>query len=340
MNVCIQGLGWVTPLGRDLSAVWQAVRNGTVPQPSLLENPFNGRTFPVRRIDPATLTDVARLPRLRRSSVISHFAVAAAQDALRDAGCDPLTERLAVVFAATNGGVIYTRRFFEEVSKSGTQAGSPLLFPETVYNAPASHIAATAGVTGTVTTIVNDATAGIDALAAACDLLESGTFDRCLLVAAEESDWAICEAYAAWKLDAVASPSGLPPSGLGAVFAEGAAALLLGGGGGGPAIDRIFNGATFRSIGEARRSIADFAAQAGAGMTISSVSGTRFDEAEADLAGPRLAPKISLGEAFAASTVMQIACAALALREKPENDRMFVPAVGFHGQVAAVSLRA
>jgi len=339
MNVCIQGLGWVTPLGRDLSAVWQAVQDGTVPEPSQLENPFNGRKFPVRRIEPATVTDVARLPRLRRSSLISHFAVAAAQDALRDAGCDPLTERLAVVFAATNGGVIYTRRFFEEVSKSGTQAGSPLLFPETVYNAPASHIAATAGVAGTVTTIVNDATAGIDALAAACDLLESGACDRCLLVAAEESDWAICEAYAAWKLNAAASSSE-PSQGRGTIFAEGAAALLLGGNGGGPAIDRIFDGTTFRSIGEARRSITDFAAQAGAGMTISSVSGTRFDEAEADLTGLRFAPKISLGEAFAASTVMQIACATLTLREKPANDRVFVPAVGFHGQVAAVSLRA
>jgi hypothetical protein len=313
MTTRIQGIGWVTPLGRELGAVWEAVQAGISPNPAQLTNPFNGRGFPVWRVDPATVADVTRLPRLRRSSVISHFAVAAALDALRAAGCDPAGERLAVVFAATNGGVIYTRRFFEEISKTGTQAGSPLMFPETVYNAPASHIAAVAGVTGVVTTLVNDATAGVDAISAACDLLDSGACDRCLVVAAEEADWAICEA---------------------------SAALLLGPAGDGPTIERIYGGATFRSIAEARRHMAEFAADAKAQITVSSASGTSFDEAEADLPEPHLTPKASFGEAFATSTLLQVACAALALQGRPAGDRAFVPTVGFHGQVAALTLQA
>lgn len=338
MSARIQGMGWVTPLGRDLAGVWDAVQAGSAPEPARLTNPFNGRSFPVWRVDPSTLADVARLPRLRRSSVISHFAVAAAMDALRDAGCDAARERLAVVFAATNGGVIYTRRFFEEVSITGTQAGSPLLFPETVYNAPASHIAAVAGITGVVTTLVNDATAGVDAISAACELLDSGACDRCLVVAAEEADWAICEAYAAWNLIA-AEPPVMPFSGRGAIFSEGAAALLLGPEGDGPAVERIYDGSTFPSIAKARQSLAGFAEDSGAQITISSASGTSFDNAEADLRGPRFTPKASLGEAFAASMLMQVACAALALRQHPNGTRAFVPAVGFHGQVAALTLR-
>ncbi len=324
----IQGLGWITPLGRDPASAWEAVQAGSAPEPTELTNPFNARSFPVRRIDTAMVADVARLPRLRRSSVISHFAVAAALDALKDAGCgcNPLTERLAVVFAATNGGVIYTRRFFEDVSKSGTQAGSPLLFPETVYNAPASHIAAVAGINGVVTTLVNDASVGADAIAAASDLIDAGDCDRCLVVAAEEADWAICEAYAAWKL--------------GTIFSEGAAAVLLGPGGNGPVVERIDAGAAFRSIAEARAMIGEFGMKSEAQIIVSGASDTPFDEAEADLRGPRFTPKKLFGEAFAASTLMQIAGAALALRGQPTGTRAFVPVVGFHGQVAALTLRA
>ncbi len=337
--VRIQGIGWVTPAGRDLASVWSAVRTGAVPPLSEIVNPFDLRVFPVWRVDPAIVADAARLPRLRRSSAISHFAVTAALDALRDSGCDPARERLGVVFAATNGGVIYTRRFFEEVSKSGTQAGSPLLFPETVYNAPASHIAAVAGITGTVTTIINDATAAIHAISAACDLLDSGTCDRCLVVAAEEADWAICEAYAAWNLSA---PEGtaVPLGGSGAIFAEGAAALLLGSDGDGPAIERILDGGTFASIADARKQVAAFAKDAAAQLSVCSASGTLFDDAEADLRGPRIFPKAVLGEAFATSALTQVACAALALREHSPGARAFVSAVGFSGQAAALTLRA
>src|SRR3712207_7831863 len=42
--------------------------------------------------------------------------------------------------AVSNGGVIYTKRFYHEVVESGAEAASPLLFPETVFNAPASHL--------------------------------------------------------------------------------------------------------------------------------------------------------------------------------------------------------
>ena len=340
MTVRILGIGWATPLGRDRDAVWSAIRRGDAPSPGRLTNPFNQCEFPVFRVDPATVGDVARLPRLRRSSAISHFSMAAAKDALASAGCDPAPGRLALVFAVTNGGVIYTRRFFEEVSRSGTHAGSPLLFPETVYNAPASHIAAALGITGIATTIVNDATAGIDAIAAACELLESGACDRCLVVAAEEADWTICEGYKAWRLAADAPPI-VPFGGGGTIFGEGAAALLLGADGGGAIVGQVHQGAAFRNPAEARHLLAACGGTA-ARIVVSAASGTKFDAAEADLraAEIHIAPKVSLGEAFAASTVMQVACAALALENCAAGTLAFVPAVGLQGQVAAVTLRA
>ncbi|MGH8048163.1 MAG: beta-ketoacyl synthase N-terminal-like domain-containing protein [Chthoniobacterales bacterium] len=326
MNARIQGTGMVTPLGRGTVAVRDAVIAGARPEPQSLENPFDARAFPVFRVDPKIVDDAARMPRLRRSGVISHFAVAAALDALKDANCDGGDERLALVFATTNGGVVHTRRFFDEIANSGTQAGSPLLFPETVYNAPASHIAAILGITGVVTTIVNDATAGVDAIATACELLAANACDRCLVVAAEEADWIVCEACATWGLaDAGAAP-----------FGEGAAALVLGREERGPKIERICASATFRSIVEARQRFVEMETGR-VDIVVTSASGRKFDAAEAALAldSRRLAPRFSLGEAFASSTIMQVVLASISLGE---SERALVPVTGFHGQLAALTI--
>ena len=84
---------------------------------------------------PAAIAEAARHPRLRRSSAISRFAVVAGLGALRDAALEldeASAARTALIFAISNGGVIYTKRFFHEIVKSGAAAASPLLFPETV----------------------------------------------------------------------------------------------------------------------------------------------------------------------------------------------------------------
>ena len=67
-----------------------------------------------------------------------------------------IAARTAVVFAITDGGVLYTRKFYEQIVKQGANSASPLLFPETVYNAPASHLAAQLGIDGASYTLVGD----------------------------------------------------------------------------------------------------------------------------------------------------------------------------------------
>src|SRR5207237_6993722 len=100
--------------------------------------------------------------------------------------------RTALIFAVSNGGVIYTKRFYDEIVESGAQAASPLLFPETVFNAPASHMAAILGITGASYTLVGDGAVGILALKMAEDLMAGDAFDYCLVVGAEEADWLLC----------------------------------------------------------------------------------------------------------------------------------------------------
>jgi hypothetical protein len=83
MTASIAGMGWVTPLGRDLESVWKAICENKRPDTSRLENPISKGLCRFCVCRKTLVRDTAALPRLRRSSIISHFAVAAATDAAR-----------------------------------------------------------------------------------------------------------------------------------------------------------------------------------------------------------------------------------------------------------------
>ena len=314
----ILGVGCVTAHGRKWETVWDKIHAGEMPARETVQGPG----CPPVAVYKTGLPDIpaAASARLRRSGSISYFACAAAADASQQAGLLP-GGRTAFVFATSDGSVSYTRRFFEEVASRG--AGSPLLFPETVYNAPASHVAAMLGLVGTVLTLVNDASAGMDALATASDLLHSGEADRCLVVAAEELDWITCEGYRRWKLIAAASSHG-------AVLTEGAVALVLGPPS--PAhvqIARVHPGKTLRRHSSARQTFRRVLDELADGKTpdlaVVSASGTRSGILEESLVresfpGTRLlSPKRFAGEAFAVSSLLQCLCAWQELRQPVET---------------------
>src|SRR5688572_15770058 len=96
-------------------------------------------------------------PRLRRASPITRFAVGAAQEALDMAEPDTPGNRetLGIVLCVMTGCVNYSRRFYDEVLREPSTA-SPLVFPETVFNAPSSHLAAVLGAGGMNYTLVGD----------------------------------------------------------------------------------------------------------------------------------------------------------------------------------------
>jgi 3-oxoacyl-(acyl-carrier-protein) synthase len=325
MSLGIAGMGWVTPLGSDLSGVWQRLLNGETGSAQPISIPL-GRDYSVFPVPAEAIAGAPAHPRLRRSSAISRFAVVAGLAALDDAGLKLDAEtaaRTALIFAVSNGGVIYTKRFYHDIVASGAQAASPLLFPETVFNAPASHLAAILGITGASYTLVGDGAVGILALKMAEDLMESETLDRCLVVGAEEVDWLLCDAYRQWRLLRSAppiEPFQQPPRGT--ILSEGAGALLLGRGGD-IRLEKIAAGTNFRKqreAGEALRKIFEELGDADIDLVVASANGTFIDAAEHD-AVLRSCPdariyamKRALGESVGASSLWQTICGAQCLR--------------------------
>src|SRR5205085_11971714 len=231
MNLRIAGMGWVTPLGRGIDLVWDRLIRGDEALAQPISDSVSDKTYSAFRVPPDALKNLLPHPRLRRASAISRFAAAAGLDALDGARStigEIDVQRMALVFAVSNGGVIYTKRFYHNVVESGAQSASPLLFPETVFNAPASHLAAILGIEGESYTIVGDGAVGILALKMASDLLETTDLALCLVVAAEEADWILCDAYHKWRLvrsNPPIEPFCDPPRGT--ILSEGAGAVLL-----------------------------------------------------------------------------------------------------------------
>lgn len=325
MSLAIAGIGWVTPLGTGIGSVWERLLNGEEASATPISEDFADRSYSVFRVPEEAMKGLAH-PRLRRASAISRFAAVAGLDALKSAGLkvdEQTAERIALIFAISNGGVIYTKRFYREIVSTGAHTASPLLFPETVFNAPASHVAAILGVTGATYTLVGDGAVGIAAINMANELMKNKALDYCLVVGTEEVDWVLCDAYRRWRLLRAEPP--IEPyrnQKRGMILSEGAGAVLLARDGH-VSIERAHPGGYFfkrSEAGKILKGVLRDLRQAEIDFVISSANGTFIDGAESR-ALQELIPnalvytaKPALGESVGAAGLWQVVAAAQALR--------------------------
>ncbi len=289
-----------------------------------------GREYFVHRISAEAARTLANHPRLRRVSAISRFAATAGLAALE--GTNLPLERIALVFAISNGGVIYTRRFYAEIAKANT--ASPLLFPETVFNAPASHLAAILGLTGASYTVVGDGAVGVSALKLAEDLLHTIDIDACLVVGAEEIDPLVCEAYRRWHL--LCHP---PASKTGMTLSEGAGAVLLTRSEQEFRVSAIDHGTNYFRRSELPAKMRRVAANLACPPGVGSANGTFLDDAEEKAFGQVLySPKKFLGESVGASVLWQLIAALQFLRNAAGLAEISAIATGVNQQLGGFSL--
>jgi 3-oxoacyl-(acyl-carrier-protein) synthase len=328
MSLHIAGMGWVTPLGSGVAPVWERLLKGEEARVETISDSISENKYPVFRVSHDALAGLPAHPRLRRASAISRFAAAAGLAALDDAGSTidlGNLKRVALVFAISNGGVIYTKRFYHDIVVSGADAASPLLFPETVFNAPASHLAAILGITGVSYTLVGDGAVGLLAIRMAEDLMTNQELDYCLVVGAEETDWLLCDAYRRWRLlrsGPPIEPFHRPAKGM--ILSEGAGAILLGREGV-IKIDMTHPGEYYFGRQKARESLQRIVTELAAPemeIVIASANGTFIDDAEKRAlekvlpAASVYSVKPALGESVGASGPWQIIVAAQALRTR------------------------
>ena len=298
--VFIHGIGAVSPAGWGVAALRAAVANN-VPLPvHRLARPGWKNQLPVRPVPPplARLEFLAH-PRMRRAGVLSQHTAAAALEALGPDAALVQTgaRRLGVIVCTLAGSVTYTRRFYEEVLQSPATA-SPLIFPETVFNAPASHLAACLNSAAINYTLVGDDGSFLQGLALAADWLAQGRVDGCVVVGAEELDWIAADAARRFRRSSVYA------GGAGALYLKASpdARVEL------AAITDSFTYTNSSSRAEAARRVR---AQLGPGAPDELLCASGADcSAWDDWSGARVTPASILGGALNASTAWQcvVAC--------------------------------
>ena len=216
-SIAITGAGAVSPAGWGLSSLRESVVEGREIVPQSFQGASSGGRSYLRRAVPApqAKSPLFRHPRLRRTSPVGRYLAAAAMEAVGEPRAESFRSgesRLGIVVSCYTGCVNYSQRFFAEVVADPATA-SPILFPETVFNAPASHLSALFGSSEMNYSLVGDQSQYLTALETAARWLIDDEVDAVLVAAAEESDWLTAEALSLFD-------------GAG-VVGEGAAALLL-----------------------------------------------------------------------------------------------------------------
>jgi hypothetical protein len=215
--------------------------------------------------------------------------------------------RLSIISCLQSGPVQYACRFYGEVLKDPAQA-SPLLFPETVFSAPASHIATVLGPTPCATTFLGDPGTFLQGIAQGAAWLVEGRADLCLVLGGEEFNWVVSSA--AWHLD---RESILAP-GAGAVLLSSDPALSIG-----SRLDCITDSHSYSAkiTPEAAASAAkaQLPEPSADDLLVDGLGGSRrLQTAEekvwSDWPGKRLSPKKVIGEGLMAGATWQFAIAA------------------------------
>lgn len=318
-RIYVSGMGAVSPAGWGVAALREALARGEPLPVQTLARPGWEKPLPVRPVPPPTpRPEFLAHPRLRRASPITHYTAAAALEAgsrwRGDAGGS--RPRMGIIVSLQSGCVQYSCRFYDETLKDPATA-SPLVFPETVYAAPASHVAALWENVVLGCSLVGDASAFLQAVALGAQWLEDDRVDACLVIGAEETNWIMADAVRYLDRSAVVT--------------AGAGALCLCRDpkfSAGVELTAITDAHTFSTRCTRAQAAAAMRAQLGAGLPgellCDGIGHGRADAAEQgawrDWTGLRLSPKKVLGEGLMAAAAWQCvaACDAVAKKSSPE----------------------
>jgi 3-oxoacyl-[acyl-carrier-protein] synthase II len=234
----VTGLGAITPIGNDAETFWKSLLAGTSGVAPISTYDASGEEVriaaEVKDFDPATWIDFKQA---RRMSRFSQFAVAAAAQAIADAGLeitDANRDEIGVIVNTGGGGIgdvaLGERVFLEQ----GGKRVSPFMVPMLSPSMAACQVSIQNGLHGPVIASVAACASGVQALVDAQRLIEHGDAEVVLAGGTESAILPV--AFAALANMGALSKRNDDPAGAsrpfdaerdGFVFGEGAAVLTV-----------------------------------------------------------------------------------------------------------------
>ncbi|MBL7157268.1 MAG: beta-ketoacyl-[acyl-carrier-protein] synthase family protein [Candidatus Omnitrophica bacterium] len=191
-RIVITGIGVLAPNGIGKNAFWKALKEGVSGiKPVTLFNMSNLRTKlggEISDLNPEAMLGPKGLRNLDRTTIL---ALAASKLALEDSKLTfPIpeddTDSYGVSLGSTLGSVRSISEFDKESLREGPRAVNPALFPNTVINSPASHIAIRFNIQGFNSTIATGFCSSLDAIYYALNMMKLYDYSVVLAGGVEE----------------------------------------------------------------------------------------------------------------------------------------------------------
>ena len=177
-RVVITGLGAVTPIGNTVPEFWANVRKGTVGIGEITG--FDTKDFKVKLA--AQVKDFHGEEKMdakaaRRMELFSQYAVAAAKEALEDAGLDLTKEdlfRAGVIVGSGIGSLSTIEKEYTKILEGRANRVDPLMVPRMISNMAAGNISIQLGIRGKCTNVVTACASGTNCIGDAFRAIQYG----------------------------------------------------------------------------------------------------------------------------------------------------------------------
>jgi 3-oxoacyl-[acyl-carrier-protein] synthase II len=183
-RVVVTGIGAVSPLGLDVQSSWSALvqgRSGIAPithfDPADFAVQFAGE---VKGFDPLQFIEKKRI---KEMDTFIHFAVAAADEAVKSANFTPTTEeaeRVGTIIGVGLGGLPLLEQMGKTLAEKGSRKISPYFIPAVISNLAPGQLSMRFGYKGSSFTTTSACASGAHALGEATRAIRIGELDACL----------------------------------------------------------------------------------------------------------------------------------------------------------------
>lgn len=190
-RVVVTGLGAVTPIGNNVEQFWQGIKEQKVGIAPITK--FDTSDFKVHlaaEVKGFVAKEHMDFKAARRMSAFSQYAVAAAKEAMDDAGLDMKKEdpyRVGVSVGSGIGGLNDIEKECEKMEKRGPSRVNPLLVPMMISNMAAGNISIQYGLKGKNINVVTACATGTHSIGEAFRTIQYGDADVMLAGGTESS---------------------------------------------------------------------------------------------------------------------------------------------------------
>lgn len=188
-RVVVTGLGMLTPVGNDVATTWRNIiegKSGIGPISSFDVSAYSTRFGgSIRDFDVARYFDAKEA---RKMDVFIQYGMAAAIQAIEDAGLEVTEEnapRIGAAIGSGIGGLNHIEKCYDIVNTSGPRRISPFFVPGSIINMIAGNLAIKYGFQGPNLAITTACTTGTHCIGLAARLIAYGDADAMIVGGSE-----------------------------------------------------------------------------------------------------------------------------------------------------------